>query len=82
MNKVIIIKSPIRSIRPTDKDHEILAKQNQNFTNLWNIINNQAQRIKELENNRNIEYVKSEDDIITVKTSQGNKRIKVETSNE
>lgn len=81
MNNIITIKSPIRSIRPTDKDHEVLAKINQNFTDIWRVLNNMDKRIKELENNRNIEYVKGEDDIITVKTSQGNKRIKVETNN-
>ena len=52
-----------------------------NFTDIWRILNNMDKRIKELENNRNIQYVKGEDDIITVKTSQGNKRIKVETEN-
>ena len=71
----------MRAIRPTDKDHEVLAKTNQNFTDIWKILNNMDSRLKELENNRNIEYVKGEGDIITVKTSQGNKRIKVETDN-
>ncbi|MAF44063.1 MAG: hypothetical protein CMI54_07875 [Parcubacteria group bacterium] len=77
--KLITIKSPIRTLRETDDLSEIIRKMNQNTTNLWNIINNQEARIKELENNRYIEYVKRDVNSIIVRTSQGNKKIQLES---
>ena len=75
---LITIKSPIRSIRPTDSSEQAFIRINQTMTDIWNIINNMDSRLKELEQKKNMEYVKGEDSIITVKTSQGNKRLKVE----
>lgn len=80
-DKLITIKSPLRSIRSDDDDIILAQKLNQNNTDMWNIMVNLIDRIKELENNRFVEYVKRDADSIVVKTAQGNKKIKLESDN-
>lgn len=71
----ISINSPLRNILPHDEKDIAILKQNQNSTDIWNMVNNLLGRIKELEQVRHIEYVKLDSDSIVIRTANKNKRI-------
>lgn len=63
---IITKKNPHRTLRESDNSREIIQKINQNFTLIWQILNNLDDRLKTLENKRNVEIIRQSDTEIEV----------------
>lgn len=64
---IITIKNPHRTLRESDNQRAIIQKMNQNFTNIYDILNNLLERMDALERKRNVEIVRQTETEITVK---------------
>lgn len=63
---IITKKNPHRTLRESDNSREIIQKINQNFTLIWQILNNLDDRLKTLEKKRNVEIIRQSDTEIEV----------------
>jgi len=63
---IITKKNPHRTLRESDNQREIIQKINQNFTLIWEVLNNYDARIKALEKKRTVEIIEQTETEIIV----------------